>query len=310
MALPTGGASGAPRFPLLMQLLRSPGTAAAAFVAIGLIAAAFLVPPLMTQDPFAPGGAAIWEAFTPPVWMEGGSSTYLLGTDNQGRDMVASMLFGLRTSLVVGFLAVGIGLVLGVTLGLVAGFVGGVVDAVIMRLADIQLAYPALLLAMIISGAAGTVTGPQRSVSAAITIVVVSIGVSFWVQYARTVRGSVLVERDQDYVAAARITGRSPVAIMFAHILPNVMGPVLVIATINLAIAIITEATLSFLGIGIPLTQPSLGTIIRNGNSYLQSGEWWIVVWPCILLIVFVVAINVLGDWMRDALNPRLKRRG
>nr|WP_245432838.1 ABC transporter permease [Mesorhizobium loti] len=310
MASPTTGAFRQPRFPLLAQLLRSPGSAAAAVVAIGLIAAAFLVPPLMAQDPFAPGGAAIWEAFTPPVWMDGGSSTYLLGTDNQGRDMVASMLFGLRTSLVVGFLAVGIGLVLGVTLGLVAGFVGGVVDAVIMRLADIQLAYPALLLAMIISGAAGTVTGPQRSVSAAITIVVVSIGVSFWVQYARTVRSSVLVERDQDYVAAARITGRSSVAIMFTHILPNVMGPVLVIATINLAIAIITEATLSFLGIGIPLTQPSLGTIIRNGNSYLQSGEWWIVVWPCLLLIVFVIAINVLGDWMRDALNPRLKRRG
>lgn len=310
MTVPTTGASRAPRFPLLAQLLRSPGTAAAAFVAIGLIAAAFLAPSLIAQDPFAPGGAAIWEAFTPPAWMEGGSSTYLLGTDNQGRDMVASMLFGLRTSLVVGFLAVAIGLVLGVTLGLVAGFVGGVVDAVIMRLADIQLAYPALLLAMIISGAAGTVTGPQRSVSAAITIVVVSIGISFWVQYARTVRGSVLVERDQDYVAAARITGRSSVAIMFTHILPNVMGPVLVIATINLAIAIITEATLSFLGIGIPLTQPSLGTIIRNGNSYLQSGEWWIVVWPCLLLIIFVVAVNVLGDWMRDALNPRLKRRG
>lgn len=298
------------RFPLLAQLVRSPGSALAGVVALGLIAAAFLAPPLMSQNPFAAGGAAIWDAFTPPAWMEGGNSAYLLGTDNQGRDMVASMLFGLRTSLIVGFLSVALGLVLGVTLGLAAGFIGGVVDAVIMRLADIQLAYPALLLAMIISGAAGTATGEQHDVTGAIAIVVISIGVSFWVQYARTVRSSVLVERDQDYVAAARITGRSAPAIMFLHILPNVMGPVLVIATINLAIAIITEATLSFLGIGIPLTQPSLGTIIRNGNGYLQSGEWWIVVWPCLLLIVFVIAVNVLGDWMRDALNPRLKRRG
>jgi peptide/nickel transport system permease protein len=183
------------------------------------------------------------------------------------------------------------------------------VDAVIMRIADVQLAYPALLLAMIIDGAARSVLGPGHDVSTAIGIVVVSIGISFWVQYARTIRASVLVERDQDYVAAARVTGRSNLAIVLLHILPNVMAPVLVIATINLATAIITEATLSFLGVGIPLNQPSLGTLIRNGNNYLQSGEWWISVWPCVALVAFVVAVNVLGDHLRDVFNPRLRSR-
>lgn len=297
------------RFPLLRSLLRSPGTALATIIAVALILIAFVVPLLVTTNPFSAEGAAIWDAFVPPAWTADGNPAYLFGTDDQGRDLLLSMIFGLRTSLIVGFLAVIVGLILGVVLGLVAGFVGGIVDTIIMRLADIQLAYPALLLAMIISGATASPTGEPRSTTAAITIVVLSIGIAFWVQYARTVRSSVLVEREQDYVNAARITGRSALAIMFSHILPNVMGPVLVIATINLAIAIITEATLSFLGIGIPLTQPSLGTLIRNGTNYLQSGEWWIVVFPCLLLVIFVVAVNVLGDSLRDLLNPRLKRR-
>ncbi len=207
----------------------------------------------------------------------------------------------------VGVMSVAIGLAIGGSLGLIAGFAGGKIDALIMRVADVQLAYPALLLAMIIDGAARALG--IHSGNAGTIIVVVSIGIAYWVQYARTIRASVLVERDQDYVAAARITGRSTPAILILHILPNVIAPVLVVATINLGVAIITEATLSFLGIGIPVTQPSLGTLIRNGNNFLQSGEWWISIFPCVLLVLFVVSVNVLGDHLRDVYNPRLRTR-
>jgi peptide/nickel transport system permease protein len=270
---------------------------------------AFVVPLVIDSSPFDPASADLLNALNPPVWAEGGSSAFPLGTDDQGRDLLTALAFGLRTSLVVGLLSVMIGLVIGVALGLVSGFIGGAVDTVIMRAADVQLAYPALLLAMIIDGAMRQALGASRDTTTAIAIVVISIGISFWVQYARTIRASVLVEREQDYVAAARVTGRSNLAIIVLHILPNVMAPVLVIATINLAIAIITEATLSFLGIGIPLTQPSLGTLIRNGNNFLQSGEWWIVAWPCILLMMFVFSVNVFGDHLRDVFNPRLRTR-
>lgn len=286
----------------------APGASIAGLVAILLALFAFIVP-LVTSDPFELANSSVLDAFTPPLWASDGVAGFPLGSDDQGRDLLTALAYGLRTSLIVGLLSVVIGLVIGCALGLAAGFAGGMVDAVIMRIADVQLAYPALLLAMIIDGAARAVLGPEKSVSTSIGIVVISIGISYWVQYARTIRSSVLVERDQDYVAAARITGRSNLAIVFLHILPNVMAPVLVIATINLATAIITEATLSFLGIGIPLTQPSLGTLIRNGNNFLQSGEWWIAVWPCLALVAFVVAANVLGDHLRDVFNPRLRTR-
>lgn len=292
----------------LSAAMSAPGPSIAAMVAIllGLFA---LIVPLVTPDPFNLASSFILDAFTPPMWMEGGSAEFPLGTDDQGRNLLTALAYGLRTSLLVGLLSVAIGLAIGCTLGLAAGFMGGVVDTVLMRIADVQLAYPALLLAMIIDGAARAVLGPERDVASSIAIIVFSIGISYWVQYARTIRSSVLVERDQDYVAAARVTGRSSLAIVVLHILPNVMAPVLVIATINLATAIITEATLSFLGIGIPLTQPSLGTLIRNGNNFLQSGEWWIAVWPCLALVLFVVAANVVGDHLRDVFNPRLRLR-
>ena len=286
----------------------APGPTLAAIVGILLAAFAFIVP-LFAPDPFNLASTSVMDAFTPPMWMADGSKVFPLGTDDQGRNMLTALAFGLRTSLIVGLASVAIGLLVGGALGLTAGFAGGWVDSLIMRVADVQLAYPALLLAMIIDGAARSALGQQRDVKTAITIVIISIGVAFWVQYARTIRSSVLVERDQDYVAAARVTGRSALGIVVLHILPNVMAPVLVIATINLGVAIITEATLSFLGIGIPLTQPSLGTLIRNGNNFLQSGEWWIAVWPCALLIAFVVSVNVLGDHLRDVFNPRLRGR-
>lgn len=293
---------------LLRAMRRAPGPTFCAVTILALLVYAFVVP-LFSLNPFEFSGMSVLDSFIPPAWMADGSADFPLGTDDQGRNLITAMAYGMRTSIIVGFLSVTIGLVLGGSLGLIAGFVGGRVDAFIMRVADVQLAYPALLLAMIIDGAARAVLGTERSVGTAITIVVMSIGIAFWVQYARTIRSSVMIERDQDYVSAARITGRSNVAIIVLHILPNVMAPVLVIATINLGIAIITEATLSFLGIGIPVTSPSLGTLIRNGNNFLQSGEWWISVWPCLILVLFVVSVNILGDHLRDVYNPRLRGR-
>ncbi|CDZ29666.1 ABC transporter permease [Neorhizobium galegae] len=293
---------------LLRAMRKAPGPTLCAFVIIALLIYAFVVP-LFSLNPFEFSGMSVLDSFIPPAWMADGSPDFPLGTDDQGRNLITAMAYGMRTSIIVGFLSVTIGLVLGGSLGLIAGFVGGKVDAFIMRVADVQLAYPALLLAMIIDGAARAALGTERSVGTAIAIVVMSIGIAFWVQYARTIRSSVMIERDQDYVSAARITGRSNLAIIVLHILPNVMAPVLVIATINLGIAIITEATLSFLGIGIPVTSPSLGTLIRNGNNFLQSGEWWISVWPCLVLVLFVVSVNILGDHLRDVYNPRLRGR-
>lgn len=293
---------------LLRAMRRAPGPTLCAIVIIALLIYAFVVP-LFSLNPFEFSGMSVLDSFIPPAWMADGSPDFPLGTDDQGRNLITAMAYGMRTSIIVGFLSVTIGLVLGGSLGLIAGFVGGKVDAFIMRVADVQLAYPALLLAMIIDGAARAALGTERSVGTAIAIVVMSIGIAFWVQYARTIRSSVMIERDQDYVSAARITGRSNLAIIVLHILPNVMAPVLVIATINLGIAIITEATLSFLGIGIPVTSPSLGTLIRNGNNFLQSGEWWISVWPCLVLVLFVVSVNILGDHLRDVYNPRLRGR-
>jgi len=293
---------------LLRAMRKAPGPTTCALVIFALLVYAFMAP-LVSQNPFEFAGMSVMDSFIPPMWMADGMPDFPLGTDDQGRNLLTAMAYGMRTSIIVGFLSVIIGLVLGGSLGLIAGFVGGKVDAFIMRVADVQLAYPALLLAMIIDGAARAALGQERSVTTAIAIVVLSIGIAFWVQYARTIRSSVMIERDQDYVSAARITGRSSLSIIILHILPNVMAPVLVIATINLGIAIITEATLSFLGIGIPVTSPSLGTLIRNGNNFLQSGEWWISVWPCLVLVAFVVSVNILGDHLRDVYNPRLRGR-
>ncbi|MCB8836224.1 ABC transporter permease [Aurantimonas sp. VKM B-3413] len=285
-----------------------PGPIAAAVIIMLLVVYAFVVP-LFTADPFSMAGMSILDAFSPPAWMEGGVAAMPLGADDQGRNLLTAMAYGLRTSIMVGGISVVIGLGLGGALGLISGYVGGRTDAVIMRLADVQLAYPALLLAMVIDGIANALLGRGRSNEVAIAIVTISIGIAFWVQYARTIRSSVMVERDQEYVAAARVTGRSNTAILVKHILPNVMAPVLVIATINLGIAVITEATLSFLGIGIPPTYPSLGSLIRNGNAFLQSGEWWISVWPCLVLVLLVIAVNVLGDHLRDHFNPKIRGR-
>ena len=246
------------------------------------------------------------DARLPPAWMENGSARYLLGTDDQGRDILSALMYGARISLVVGIVSVLISVVVGVLLGLIAGFKGGWIDAFLMRLCDVMLSFPAILVALLIAGV-GRAMFPNANESLAFGVLIVAISLTGWVQYARTVRGSTMVERGKEYVQAARVTGVAPWRIMLKHVLPNVTGPVLVLATIHVATAIITEATLSFLGVGVPPTSPSLGTLIRVGNDYLFSGEWWITIFPGVMLVLIALSVNLLGDWLRDALNPRLR---
>ena len=292
---------------LAWSFRRSPVTVAAAALTLVCVGAALAAPWLSPQDPFNMATLNLNEAFTPPAWEDKGLGRYPLGTDNQGRDILSTIMHGARISLGVGLAAVFFSLVLGVSLGLVAGYVGGRFDALIMRIADVQLSFPAILIALLIDGVARVALPSERHDEIAIPVLVLAIGFAGWVQYARTVRGSTMVEKEKEYVQAARVIGRRPLAIMLAHVLPNVTGPVLVIATIHIATAIITEATLSFLGVGVPATRPSLGTLIRIGNEFLYSGEWWITVFPGLALVVLVLSVNLLGDWLRDALNPKLR---
>lgn len=286
---------------------RSPVTVIAFLTTVIFFVAAFAAPVLAPFNTNDVATLDLMDAFQPPAWMEDGTSEHLLGTDDQGRDVLSAIMFGTQVSLVVGFLSVIFSVVLGVGLGLISGYVGGHTDHVIMRLADVQLSFPAVLVALLLFGFAKAVLPRELQDEVAIYVLVVAIGLSNWVQFARTVRGSTMVEKNKEYVQAARVIGRSPIAIMVRHVLPNVMGPVLVIATISLALAIITEATLSFLGVGVPPTQPSLGTLIRFGNNFLFSGEWWMTIFPGLALVILALAVNLLGDWMRDALNPKLR---
>jgi peptide/nickel transport system permease protein len=286
----------------------SPLTVSAATVTFLIVAIAFLSPILAPHTPFDPATLSLSDGLKPPAMLSAdGDWTFPLGTDDQGRDILSSIMYGTRLSLVVGLASVVVAMALGITLGLVSGYIGGAVDALIMRIADVQLTFPAILVALLIDGVVRGIISVKRHDEIAIYVIVGAIGLSFWVQYARTVRGSVLVEKNKEYVQAARVIGLSPLLIMVRHVLPNVTGPVLVIATINLGLAIITEATLSFLGVGLPSTEPSLGTLIRLGNEVLQSGDWWITVFPGATLAALVLAVNLLGDWLRDALNPKLR---
>ena len=292
---------------LLYSFKRSKVTVAAAVALFVMVAGALLAPLVAPHNPFDIAALNLLDSELPPGWMEGGNPSYWLGTDTQARDVFSSILYGLRISLLVGFASVILAMVLGVFLGLVGGYVGGFVDGIIMRVADVLLSFPAILVALLINGVLRGVLPAAQQDNAAIIVLVLSIGLTNWVQYARTVRGSTMVERQREYVQAARTIGVGSMKIMRSHILPNVMGPVLVIATINLGMAVLTEATLSFLGVGMPATMPSLGTLIRVGNEYLFSGIWWVVIFPSATLAVLVLAVNLLGDWLRDALNPKLR---
>ncbi|WP_397543742.1 ABC transporter permease subunit [Roseovarius salis] len=287
---------------------RTPLAVASAVVVLLLILGALFAPLVAPHDPFDPGTLNLMNGFTPPGQANQFTGEFfLLGTDDQGRDVFSTILYGMRISLFVGFAAVLLAMVLGVILGLLAGYVGGWIETIIMRVADVQLTFPAILVAMLIFGIAKGITPPEYRDQMAIWVLILAIGLSDWVQFARVVRGATLVEKNKEYVQAARLIGRSPVAIMLRHILPNVLNPVLVIATISLALAIIAEATLSFLGVGAPPTKPSLGTLIRIGQEFMFSGEWWILFFPAMALLALALSINLLGDWLRDALNPRLR---
>ena len=292
---------------LVYSFLHSKVTVIAALVTLTIVLAAALAPWIAPHDPFDLRQLSLLDSHLPPAWAPDGDRRFLLGTDDQGRDVLSAILYGARISLTVGILSVVLAAVLGIVLGLIAGYAGGALDSFIMRAADVQLTFPAILIALLIDGTIRALSGEGRNEETAFWVLVLSIGLSSWVQYARTVRGSTLVEKNKDYVLAARLIGLDPTSILFRHILPNVMGPVLVIATINFGLAIILEATLSFLGVGLPPTQPSLGTLISIGNKFLFAGEWWIAIFPGATLAGLVLAINLLGDWLRDALNPKLR---
>ena len=274
-----------------------------AFVCLFCAAFANLVAP---HNPFDLATLELSDAFLPPLWLADGNPKYLLGTDDQGRDILSALMFGARISLMVGLASVALSALVGVSLGLLAGFVGGKLDAFIMRVCDVMLSFPVILIALLIAGV-GRAVFPNAPSAMVFGVLILSISLTGWVQYARTVRSSTLVERHKEYVQAARLTGVAPLRIMRRHVLPNVLGPVMVLATIQVATAIITEATLSFLGVGAPPNSPSLGTLIQVGNKFLFSGNWWITVFPGLMLVLIALSVNLLGDWLRDALNPRLR---
>ncbi len=292
---------------LAYSFRRSPVTIAAAALALLCVGSALLAPWIAPYDPFDAASLDLNAALAPPAWVDAGATAHPLGTDDQGRDMLSTILYGTRISLAVGIAAVVFSVAVGVAVGLIAGYAGGRVDAFLMRVADVQLSFPPILIALLINGVARMALPNSAQERIAIPVLVLALGISGWVQYARTVRGSTLVEKNREYVQAARVIGRAPLAIMLRHVLPNVLGPVLVIATIHIATAIITEATLSFLGVGVPPTTPSLGTLISRGNEFLISGVWWIVIFPGAALVTLVLSVNLLGDWLRDALNPKLR---
>ena len=284
----------------------APMALAAAAVALVCVFCTVFAGWVAPHNPFDLASLQLSDARLPPSWIAGGDARFVLGTDDQGRDILSALMYGARISLAVGFASVFLSVLIGVVLGLVAGFYGGWIDAALMRLCDVMLSFPAILVALLIAGV-GRALFPNAQASLAFGVLIVSITLTGWVQYARTVRGSTLIERNKEYVLAARVIGVEPLRIMRRHVLPNVMGPVMVLATIQVATAIITEATLSFLGVGVPPTAPSLGTLIQIGNRYLFSGEWWITVFPGLMLILISLSVNLLGDWLRDALNPRLR---
>ena len=285
----------------------SPVTVIAALVTLAFFFVAIFAHWIAPHDTFDLATISIMDSELPPAWLDGGDPRFFLGTDDQGRDLLSAIMYGMRLSLLVGFASVLFAALIGVSVGLVSGYLGGTLDDVLMRIADVQLSFPAILIALLVDGITKGLFLGQASEVLSIFVVVVSIAISTWPQYARTVRASTMVEKSKEYVQAVQVIGLPPWLIVLRHVLPNVLGPVLVIATINLAIAIIIEATLSFLGVGIPPTQPSMGTLIRIGNNFLFSGIWWITLFPALALAVLVLAVNMLGDWMRDVLNPKLR---
>ena len=292
---------------LLYLFTRSRVAQLAAIVSIVLMGAAAFASVIAPTDPYDLTSFDLLDSLLPPSFSDGGDARFIIGTDDQGRDLLSAILYGTRLSLTVGLLSIAFASILGVTLGLMAGYLGGRFDAIVMRIADVQLSLPAILTALLVDGIARGILPQQRHDDLMLVVLTVAIGLSLWVNFARTARASAFVEKNKEYVQATQIMGMHPLRIMFVQILPNILGPVMVILTVDLAVAVLLEATLSFLGVGVPPNQPSLGTLIRIGTEYLFSGEWWIVMFPSLTLIILIVSVNVLGDFLRDALNPRLR---
>ncbi|MFK8080297.1 MAG: ABC transporter permease [Granulosicoccus sp.] len=292
---------------LLYLFLHSRVAVIATLISVIMIGAAATAPLIAPGNPYDLTSYDLLDSLLPPGFTDGGDTRFFLGTDDQGRDLLSAILYGTRLSLTVGLLSVAFASVLGVTLGLVAGYLGGRFDAFVMRIADVQLSLPAILTALLIDGIARGILPQQRHDELMLLVLTVAIGLSLWVNFARTARASTFVEKNKEYVQATQIMGMHPMRIMFVQILPNILGPIMVILTVDLAVAILLEATLSFLGVGVPPNQPSLGTLIRSGTEYMFSGEWWIVIFPSVTLIILIVSVNTLGDFLRDALNPRLR---
>ncbi len=286
---------------------RSPVAVVSTCILLVLLVGAMFCRWIAPYNPFDLASLNLMDSLQPPAFMPEGTAAHLMGTDDQGRDVLSGIMYGLRISLIVGVSAVLFAVFVGIFVGLLAGYAGGFVDGLLMRVADVQLSFPAILIALLVDGVVTAALPRNMHEDLQIYVLIFAIGISFWPQFARTVRGSTLVERGKEYVMAARVIGLSPFRIMLTHILPNVLGPVLVIGTLTLGLAVISEATLSFLGVGLPPTQPSVGTLIRIGNDFLFSGEWWITIFPGVTLVLLVLSINLLGDWLRDALNPRLR---
>ncbi len=286
---------------------RSKIAVGATMVTAIIVLGGLLAPLLASQNPFDPAALDLSNSLIPPLWRAGGDARFLLGSDDQGRDMLSALLYGSRISLIVGIASVIFAAVLGVAVGLVAGYRGGWLDTLAMRLADVQLTIPAILIALMVDGLARAALPPATHDAVAIYVLIFSIGIADWPQYARVVRAATAVQKTLGYVSAARVMGVPAPIIVLRHILPNVLTSVMVLATLGLALAIISEATLSFLGVGMPPTAPSLGTLIRIGNNFLFSGEWWITLFPSLTLVILALAVNMLGDWLRDALNPKLR---
>ncbi|MBX8802093.1 ABC transporter permease [Ochrobactrum sp. MR28] len=272
-----------------------------------MIVTAFAAPLIAPQNPFDPAQLDLWNSELPPIWNADGQWPYLLGTDTQGRDILSAILYGSRISILIGVASVFLSLVISLSFGLIAGYMQGIIDNLLMRIGDVLLSIPTILIAILVSAVVRQMLPADFRDYAAAGVLVLAITLSGWVQYARTVRAQTIVERSKEYVQAARLLKVPSRRIMMYHILPNTLTPILVAATLNFGMAILTEATLSFLGIGMPPSQPSLGTLIRLGNQFLFSGLWWITVFPVLQLCLLVVAVNVLGDWLRDALNPKLR---
>lgn len=295
------------RSRLTSNFLRSPGAILGALILLVLGLGALFAPLLALTDPYDLATLDLLNSRLPPIWTDQGQAPFILGTDNQGADMLSLILYGMRTSLMVGILAVMLSCGLGTLLGLIAAWYGGTAGAIIMRAADVQFTFPAIVLALLIGGIVRSILPPSMVADVSLPLVVAALGLSHWPHFARLVRGAALVERNKDYVAAARLSGRSAGFILRRHVLPNVVNPIAVLATLDIAFAVMGEATLSFLGFGLPPTEPSLGTLIRTGYAYLFSGEWWLVIFPALALMLLVIGVNLFGDWLRDALNPRLR---